>query len=133
MSEENVELIRQAADAFTAGEWDRWLEFHDADMRWRTSVEDPDGTTQRGREALRRYIEHWREDFHDLRADVTEFIDVGDDRVFTWVHWTGRWSLSAVDAEWWIAVIFTMRDGKVARLDAYNTLAGAFKALGLAE
>jgi hypothetical protein len=31
-----------------------------------------------------------------------------------------------VDAEWWIAVIFTMHDGEVARLDAYTTLAEAF-------
>lgn len=74
-----MEFIRQAANAFTAGEWDRWLEFHDADMQWRTSVEDPDGTTHRGREALRRYVEQWREGFHDVRADVTEFVDVGDD------------------------------------------------------
>ena len=133
MSQENVEIVRQAADAFTAGDWDRWLEFHDADMEWRTSLEDPDGTTHRGREALRRYVEQWRESIHDLRADVTEYVDIGDDRVFTWVRWTGRWSMSAMDSEWWLAIIFTLHDGKVARLDAYNTLAGAFEALGLAE
>jgi ketosteroid isomerase-like protein len=132
MSQENVEIVRQAAGAFTAGDWDRWLEFHDADMEWRTSLEDPDGTTHRGREALRRNVEQWRASIRDLRADVMECFDIGDDRVFTWVRWTGRWSMSAMDSEWWLAIIFTLHDGKVARLEAYNTLAGAFEDLGLA-
>jgi ketosteroid isomerase-like protein len=135
MSQENVEIIRRAAEVFDTGDLERWVsEFFHPDIEWRTSVEDPDAATHRGPEALKRYVEQWTvESFEGLRAEIEEYIYAGDDRVFTWVHWTGRGRSSGVEADWYLAVIYTLRDGKVERAEEYFDRGEALEAVGLSE
>jgi len=42
MSHENVEVIRRTYDAFDRGDLDELSEFHNPQIEWRTSSEDPD-------------------------------------------------------------------------------------------
>jgi ketosteroid isomerase-like protein len=133
MSQENVEIIRGAVEAFDAGDLDRWLSFFDPEIEWRTSAEDPDAATHRGHEALRRYVEQWQDSFEGLRADVEEYTDVGDDRVFIWARWIGRGRASGLDAEWWLAIIYALRNGKCVRAEEYFDRVEALEAVGLAE
>jgi ketosteroid isomerase-like protein len=93
----------------------------------------PDAATHRGQEAFKAYVEQWMDSFDGLRARVEEFIDVGDDRVWTWVRWTGRGRTSGVESEWHLAVIYTLRHGRVVRGDEYFDRAEALEAVGLSE
>ena len=78
-------------------------------------------------------LEQWIESFDGLHVDVEEYIDAGDDRVFTWCRWTGRGRTSGVPADWDLAVIFTIRDGKVVRGEEYFDRKEALEASGLSE
>jgi ketosteroid isomerase-like protein len=134
MSRENVEIVRRAAEVFTAGDLDRYLsEFIAPEIEWVTSEEDPDAATHRGRESFRRYIEQWMESFEGLRAEVEEWIDVGDDRVLAWARWTGRGRTSGVGADWHLAIIYTVRDGRIVPGEEYFERQQALKAVGLEE
>jgi ketosteroid isomerase-like protein len=78
-------------------------------------------------------VEQWIESFDGLHADVEEYIDVGDDRVFTWSRFTGRGRTSGVPADWHLAIIFTIRGGKVVCGEEYFDRAEALEAAGLRE
>ena len=95
--------------------------------------EDPDAATHRGRQAYKRYLERWIESFDGLHADVEEYIEAGDDRVFTWSRFTGRGRASGAPADWYLAIIFTIREGKVVRGDEYFDRDEALEAAGLRE
>jgi ketosteroid isomerase-like protein len=132
MSQENVEILRRAYDAFNRGDLDMLAsEFYDPQVEWQTSREDPDAATHRGREAVRRYFDQWLESFEGLHADVEEYIDAGDDRVFTWVRWTGRGRESGIDTEWWLAIVSTLRGGRILRVEEYFDRAEGLEAAGL--
>ena len=134
MSQENVEVVRRGADALDAGDLDRhYSEFFDPEVEWRTAAEDPDAATHQGLPAYKRYLEGWIESFDGLHADVEECIDAGDDRVFTWIRYTGRGRESGVPADWHLAIIFTIRDGKVVRGEEYFDRNEALEAAGVRE
>jgi ketosteroid isomerase-like protein len=134
VSQENVEILRRGAEVFGAGDLDTYVsEFVASEVEWRTSEEDPDAAIHRGREAFRRYVEQWMESFEGLQVDAEEYIDVGDDRVFTWTRWTGRGRTSGVDADWHLAIVYTMREGRIVRAEEYFDRAEALEAVGLEE
>jgi ketosteroid isomerase-like protein len=132
MSQGNVETVRSLTEAFNARDLDRYyVEFFDPEVEWRTSVEDPDAAIHRGLRAYQRYLEQWIEGFDGLRADVEEYVDVDDDRVLTWSRFSGRGRTSGVPADWYLAIIFTIRDGKVVRGEEYFDRDEALEAAGL--
>jgi ketosteroid isomerase-like protein len=134
MSRENVELIRRGVEALNARDLEEhYIESFDPEVEWRTAAEDPDAATHRGLQAYKRYLEQWLESFDDLHADVQEYIDVDDDRVFTWIRYTGRGREGGVPADWYLAIIFTLRDGKVVRGEEYFDRNEALVAVGLRE
>jgi ketosteroid isomerase-like protein len=134
MSQENVEIIRRFAEVFETGDLERIVsEFLDPEIEWRTLADDPDAATHQGPEAYKRYVEQWWEGFEGLHAEVEEYIDAGDDRIFTWFRWTGRGRVSGADAAWHQAIIYTMRDGKIALAEEYFDRDEALKAAGLSE
>jgi hypothetical protein len=134
MSQENVEIVRRGVEALNARDLDRhYSESIDPEVEWRTAAEDPDSATHQGLPAYRRYLEGWIESFDGLNADVEEYIDVGDDRVFTWIRYTGRGRESGAPADWHLAIIFTIRGGKVVRAEEYFDRAQALESAGPRE
>ena len=134
MPQENVEIVRRLTEALNARDLDTYyVEFFDPEVEWQTAAEDPDAATHRGRHAYQRYLEQWIESFDGLHADVEEYIDAGDDRVFTWSRFTGRGQASGAPADWFLAVIFTIRDSKVVRGAEYFDRDEALEAAGLSE
>jgi ketosteroid isomerase-like protein len=134
MSRENVEIVRRLTEALNARDLDRYyVEFFDPAVEWQTSAEDPDAAIHRGLQAYKRYLEQWIESFDGLHADVEEYIGVGDDRVFTWSRFTGLGRTSGAAADWYLAILFTIRDGKVVRGEEYFARAEALDAAGLQE
>jgi ketosteroid isomerase-like protein len=134
MSQENVEIVRRGFEAINARDLDRYyVETVDPEVEWQTSAEDPDAATHRGLQAYKRYLESWLDSFDGFHGDVEEYIDVGDDRVFTWVRYTGRGRESGVPADWYLAIICTLRDGKVVRGEEYFDRNDALEAVGLSE
>ena len=76
--------------------------------------------------------QHWASQWDDFRVELEELIDAGRDVVaVTRHHGTGRASGVTVGAP--VAYVFTVRDGKLARMQIFNTRAEAREAAGLPD
>jgi ketosteroid isomerase-like protein len=77
-------------------------------------------------------VEAWRGAFEDFRAEPEEFIDAGA-QVVVVVRERGRGRESGVDLDHRYGALITMRDGRILRLEWFDTPAEALKAAALHE
>ena len=124
------EQIRAAYAVFNErGEIEGGL-FH-PDVEWHNDPEFPGAGVHRGAEAIRRDIARQREAWGEARFDPVEIIRTdGRILVLVDVSMTGKTSGAPVGVAG--AHIFTLRDGKVARVEAFTDRSRAFAAAGLA-
>jgi ketosteroid isomerase-like protein len=89
-------------------------------------------TTYRGLEGLRELWNDWLEPWQSYHTEVDELIDLGD-RVLALVRDYGR--RSGVDGEMHAvgASLWTLREGKVARVHFYPDRAQALEVVGLQQ
>jgi ketosteroid isomerase-like protein len=133
MSQENVEVVRQALRAMDQG-LDRVAEFWDPDIDWRAIEGAPDDIgVFKGRASLRHYYEQWYETFDELRGEPKELIDAGNDRVVAVMSVTGRMKGSEAEVEMRLGVVYTVRNGLIVRGREYATRDQALQAAGLSE
>jgi ketosteroid isomerase-like protein len=134
MSQENVEIVRDAVVAYNRGDLDTLLAYCADDIDYR-AVEGAldDRGPMHGKDAVRAYFQDWLDTFDDLKAEPLELIDAADEQVVTVLRFGGRAKLSGVEADLTFAVVYTLRDGKVARGREYWTKDQALKAAGLRE
>ena len=134
MSRENVEVVRQALQAFADGGVDAMAEFWDPDIVWLAAQGAIDDIGEmHGPVAVRRYIQDWIDTFDDSSVVVDELRDVGDDRVLAIQRVKGRAKLSGVETDLRFGVVSTVRDGKVVRGREYLSVEDALAAVGLRE
>jgi len=134
MSQENVEIVRDAVVAYNRGDLDTLLAYCADDIDYR-AVEGAldDRGPMHGKDAVRAYFQDWLDTFDDLKAEPLELIDAADEQVVTVLRFGGRAKLSGVEADLTFAVVYTLRDGKVARGREYWTRDEALEAAGLRE
>jgi ketosteroid isomerase-like protein len=116
----NVDLVREAFEAFMAGELDRALEFADPDIVCLRAPPIPDPQTYHGIDGVLHMYTDWTTDFDDFEMDALGYDEVGD-RVFVEVlqRGTGTASGVAVVERFWF--VYTVAEGKVTRMDACLT------------
>jgi ketosteroid isomerase-like protein len=133
MSQENVEVVKGAVDAFNAHELDRYLSFLAPEFEYvdhMGAVAEVEGS---GIDAIRRQVEGWFDAFPDFRASVGEFIDAGD-RVVSVTTWQGTGAGSGLPYYQEAAEVLTVRDGKIIRAElGFVDRAAALEAAGLSE
>jgi ketosteroid isomerase-like protein len=138
MSQENVEIVREAAAAFNRGDLDAWLEYlaDDIDYRAVEGALDDRGPIQ-GKDALRAHMDDWidtLDDFMgDFRSEPVELIEAGEDKVIAVTRISGRAKLSGVETHLTYAALYAIRDGKIVRGREYWTRDEALKAARLSE
>ena len=134
MSQENVEVMRQAFAAFNAHDLERWAAFWDPDLVLIDHMGAPAEESVSGLEALRRQVEGWLETFPDFRAEVEEIIDAGGDNVITVTHWQGTGAGSGLPYSQRAAELSTVRGGRIVRAElGFADKNAALKAAGLQE
>jgi|SRR5580704_240528 ketosteroid isomerase-like protein len=89
MSQENVEIVRNAFQAFSAEGIDAALSFFSPDVVWHPIDRWLDGAAYRGHDGMRRLSAAFSENFDDFRYDVHEVRDA-QDRVLALVDMKGR-------------------------------------------
>jgi ketosteroid isomerase-like protein len=133
MSRENVEIVKQAADAFNARDLETWATFFDPAFEFvdhMGAVAEESGSSS---ETIRRQAKGWLETFPDFRAEITDLIDAGD-RVITFTHWQGTGAGSGLSYSQHAAEIATIRDGKFVHWElGFERKEGALEAAGLSE
>jgi ketosteroid isomerase-like protein len=133
MSEENVEVIRAALEAWGRGE-DTWVEAMDAEIEWDNSAYPPVGMPLRGtgRESFLRFLSRYFATWRRYEATFEDLIDAGDDVVVI-VDETIRARGSDAPIERHSAQVWTVRYGRAVRYRAYRTKREALEAAGLKE
>ena len=131
MSQENVEFVRDGYARFNAGERTAELWFWHPDAEYHAAREDPDSAVHRGIDAIRKQFASWLEAYPDLRLEILEAEGKGD-QVFL-VRFVGHGGASSIPIEMELAHVYTMRDGKAARVVEYMDRKEALKAAGLNE
>jgi ketosteroid isomerase-like protein len=92
-----------------------------------------EGRVFRGPQLFRDYFDTVDEAFDDMRVEVEEVTDVGEDRLVVVLRVSGRGKGSGVNVEQHNGQVWTFVDGKVARIDSYMDRTDAFEAVGLLE
>ena len=132
MSQENVERIRDAVVAYNRGDLDAFLdEYWTDDIDYRAvegALDDHGPIHEKG--AMRAYLQDWIDMFDDFKTEPVELVDEGEDQVIAVLRNSGRARLSGVEADLTFAVVYTLRDGKVAQGREYWTRSMPWKPPG---
>jgi ketosteroid isomerase-like protein len=128
MSQENVKVVREAWDAYSGGDYDRIAGFHDPHI---VVVTLEDGAVYGNNAVLANY-ERWDEAWEGAETSLEEVLGHGD-RVFVAARFHARGRASGVEVETSLYEVYTVRDGKVLRIDEYATRDEAVEAAGLRE
>ena len=115
MSQENVEIVRRACAALTAGDIDRLVTLcHEAfDLDMSDRVFNP--TRYRGHDGMRRFYVEVHEPWEHYVWDVQELQDRGD-VIVALVRARGRGRGSGLEVDREAAMIWTVRAGKASGL-----------------
>jgi ketosteroid isomerase-like protein len=92
----------------------------------------PGGKTYTGLDGFRESWLDWLAPYAEYRTEVEEAFDCGD-RVLLLQRSSGRLADSTKEVTLAPAVVYTVRDGKIARFEPYADRAEALKAVGLRE
>ena len=131
MSQENVEVVRAALEAWNTGDMDALRDIYDPEIIMRPPHDWPESGPFIGRDAVMRQWEQQRELFDaDTMELVGELIHAADQVAirFVW-HGAGR----GLDTGLEVTNVMTVRDGKLLRQTFYRDHAEALEALGLSE
>ena len=132
MSEEDVEIVRRAIEAYGRGGLDGMLRYYDPEIEWTTTAGYIEPATYRGHEGIRRYLGTVADEFDDLRIEPVELIDTGE-QVIGSVRFTGRGKASGAPVEMTLISVSSLRDGLIYRVRNYPGMADALEAAGLPE
>jgi uncharacterized protein len=130
MSQENVEIVRRAFAYEYYGVGDR----ADAEAIFAPDVvlNPIDDSPSHGPDEMRNDWERWASAFDDLTVTVEEIIDAGD-QVVVVAHHHGRGQASGVKVDARFYEVYTLREGKVSRVDEYTERDEALEAAGLSH
>jgi uncharacterized protein (TIGR02246 family) len=112
-SMDSVALIRQLVERWNAGDIEGVLDLYAEDGVMLSGPDWPEPTTWRGREGIRASIEDWRAVWESSTVTFERIEAVGD-KVLAIGAWVSRGKASGVDGRLPMAVVFTVRGGKIA-------------------
>jgi hypothetical protein len=134
MSQENVDLVRAAWEAWERRDMEAIFEFYDPAVVWdQTRAPPPElAEVYRGHDGIRRFFREWLDPFESFYAHPEEFIDAGE-AVVVRVRQGGRGKQSGAEVEmapYW--QVYRLRDGRAMRIEIYLEQGEALTAAGLA-
>ena len=136
MSQENVEVVQRAVEAWNADDLDAFLAELHADLEWHPSIEpglEGTATIYRGHDGARKAWREYRgEAWERLTSRPQEVRDLGES-----VLLLGRIEITArttgIEFSQEIGELFEFRGGKIVRTRDFLTHADALDAAGLSE
>ena len=130
MSQENLELIRAGFAAHNRGDLDALTQVYDPDVVFETLLLG----THHGNEAIRLIYEENQKTLSGYSVDPIELIDNGDQVVaVAQVNGVGPASQIAMEDRDRFAFLFTIKNGRVVREQAFRNREEALEAAGLSE
>jgi ketosteroid isomerase-like protein len=134
VSQDNVELVESALDAWNRGEIEAFAGLVAEDVAWVEVSGRPEGEAgeRLGRDRMRQSLESMLEAWDSYRLEVERIDDVGD-RILAIVREVGRGRASGLEIDGRWGYLLTVQNGKIARIEAYRDAALALEMAGLGE
>jgi ketosteroid isomerase-like protein len=133
VSQENVEIVRDAFQTFGAEGIDAALSYFSADFVWYPTDKWLEGDAYRGHDGMRRLEAAFSENFDDFRYEVRH-IREAQDRVVALVDMIGRIKPSLVEVSQRLGfVVSGFGDGTFREVRAFPSWQEALEAVGLSE
>jgi uncharacterized protein len=133
MSQENIEIVRNAFDAFTRGDLEGVLRLCDENIVITQPPELPGvSPQQRGHNGMLEAFGIWPEQWDDYQIEILRIADAGDYVVVT-TKQGGRGKQSGVEVEMEFTFVFTVRDEKIVEWQIFMHEDQALEAAGLSE
>jgi ketosteroid isomerase-like protein len=134
MSQENVEIVREAFEAFLGRDLEKAAQLVDPEVEFHGTVGGlQEGQIAHGQSEIDQTFEaEDLEAWEERRLEAEEFIDAGDD-VVVLLHEYRRGRGSGIELESETAVVVEVSGGRVVRIQGYMNRGAALKAAGLSE
>ena len=126
MSQENVEVVRAAFEAWNRSDFDAWIQCFDPEVQWSMLLEE-----FRGHAGIRQAWQFFKVDFQ-LNARYDDIRDLGDS-VLALGELTGTGRISGLNLRNEIAQLATFRDGRILSIRDFASHADTLDTLGLSE
>jgi ketosteroid isomerase-like protein len=134
MSQENIELVQSALDAWNRGEFEAFADQVAEDVAWLEVSGRPEGepSERLGRDRLQQSLESLFEAWESYRVEI-DWISEVEDRVVAVVREVagGRASGVEIDGRW--GYLITVENGQLVRIEAYRDAALALRMAGVRE
>jgi ketosteroid isomerase-like protein len=132
MSQENLDLVRVAREAFNRRDPDmlRGLSHEDVEFVSALAAVDADGASYHGLDTWKRYFDDMDQSWETWRIEDFEAFDGGEDRVASTFRLVGKGRHSGAVVDQRAGLAYWIRDGKLWRLRGYLDPADALEAVG---
>jgi ketosteroid isomerase-like protein len=132
MSEGNVETVRRYYEAINRRDFDTVFDWFEPEIEFHLAGLFPDlERVYRGPGEVRTFLERFSEPWVELTVEPAKVIDL-EQRVLVFLrfHAKGR---DGIEVELPLAQLWTLRNGRALRMDAYSDERKALKAAGLSD
>jgi uncharacterized protein len=123
-------MLRRGYEAFSRGDWESILEMGQPDFELRTADRITAPGTYRGFDEVRAFFEDFFEPFEEIVVEAEEFVE-RDDRIAVLVRVRSRPKGSTAVVDNRVGHLWTLRDGKAARLEIFPERERMLEALEL--
>jgi ketosteroid isomerase-like protein len=123
----NADVIRQLAERWNAGDFERVVELFAEDSVLLNGPEWPEQAPTRGRDEIRSGIDEWQSAWETSEIEVGRMEDCGETIVMEG-SWITRGRSSGVSGKMPGSVVFTFRGGKIACLEWFASYDSALAA-----
>jgi ketosteroid isomerase-like protein len=134
MSEENVEIVRNAFAAFEQGDIEGVLRLCDEDI---VITQPPDlpgvSPEQRGHGGVLEALAIWPEQWDEYRIELLRVDPAPGGKVFVAQRSSGRGKQSGIEVDMDFSFVFTIREGKISEWRLFMHEEQAVEAAGLSE
>jgi ketosteroid isomerase-like protein len=133
MSQENMELVRRAFQAFNDRDWDAIPVLFTDDVEWRLigGFADVMGSEFKGHAGLRQWLTDWVENL-GVQSEIETWFAV-DDRVAVITRALAAGGTSGTPATLRSGQVYSFRDGQISAVDNYYEVSDVLAAVGLSE
>ena len=125
MSQENVGVVRAMLKDYLPGDYEAASWAFAQDVEVVTALERFHGPAGVVKEAMR-----WEEMWSDYRFEVEDLVDAGD-RVVLLYHQVGKAKESGIEVDEQAGWVYTLRAGKITRVEMFQDRETALRATGV--
>jgi ketosteroid isomerase-like protein len=132
MSRENVDVVRQALEGLARGDMQAAVVDLDPDAEM-FDFDIPDADVYRGPDGFLKWLGVWGESWESWRFEDLKILPAGEDRAVALFRMIVKGKDSGVEIDRRDGVAYTLRSGKIVRIEYYNDQRQALEAVGLRE